>query len=75
MYTCVSYTGCSSGHPTRWCAFDGDHTPSPKDSGQTTTWNPTAPGSAGGGAAASGEASGAGGRSGGESEKVTLQSA
>ncbi|WP_438000417.1 hypothetical protein WMF26_11845 [Sorangium sp. So ce185] len=39
-HTCVSYTGCSSGHPTRWCAFDGDHTPSPKDKGQSTTWNP-----------------------------------
>ncbi|HTN91898.1 MAG TPA: hypothetical protein VL242_49855 [Sorangium sp.] len=36
----LSYTGCSSGHPTRWCAFDGDHTPSPKDKGQPTTWNP-----------------------------------
>lgn len=40
MHTCVSYTGCSSGHPTRWCAFDGDHTPSPRDRGQDTTWNP-----------------------------------
>jgi hypothetical protein len=30
----------SSEPPTRWCAFDGDHTPSPKDNGQSTTWNP-----------------------------------
>ncbi|WP_437585242.1 hypothetical protein [Sorangium sp. So ce1000] len=30
MHSCVSYTGCSSGHPTRWRAFDGDHNPSPK---------------------------------------------
>ncbi|WP_437766756.1 hypothetical protein WMF27_22870 [Sorangium sp. So ce281] len=36
----VSYTGCSSGQPTRWCAFDGDHSPSPKDNGQPTTWDP-----------------------------------
>jgi hypothetical protein len=28
-HSCVSYTGRSIGHPTRWCAFDGDHTPSP----------------------------------------------
>ncbi|WP_437849323.1 hypothetical protein [Sorangium sp. So ce363] len=39
-HSCVSYTGCSSGHPTRWRAFDGDHTPSPKDNGQPTTRDP-----------------------------------
>ncbi|WP_437979469.1 hypothetical protein [Sorangium sp. So ce117] len=33
-HSCVVYTGCSSGRPTRWCAFDGDDTPSPKDNGQ-----------------------------------------
>jgi len=40
MHICTSYTGCSSGHPTRWCSFDGVHDPSPKDRGQSTTWNP-----------------------------------
>lgn len=26
-HTCTSYDGCSDGHPVRWCAFDGGHTP------------------------------------------------
>jgi hypothetical protein len=34
------YPNCSAGHPVRWCPFDGGHTPSPKDSGQGTTWMP-----------------------------------
>jgi hypothetical protein len=38
-HICTSYSGCSEGHPVRWCAFDGGHDPSPKDKGQTTTWN------------------------------------
>jgi poly(3-hydroxybutyrate) depolymerase len=38
-HTCTKYTGCSAGHPVEWCAFDGGHDPSPKDKGQTTTWN------------------------------------
>lgn len=42
VHTCTSYDGCSSGHPVRWCEFDGSHghDPSPIDKGQTTTWNP-----------------------------------
>jgi poly(3-hydroxybutyrate) depolymerase len=32
-HTCTSYTGCSSGHPVRWCAFDGGHTPGAVDGG------------------------------------------
>jgi poly(3-hydroxybutyrate) depolymerase len=32
-HTCTSYTGCSSGHPARWCAFDGGHTPGNVDGG------------------------------------------
>ena len=41
-HTCTSYEGCSAGHPVRWCAFDGSngHDPSPKDPGQSMTWNP-----------------------------------
>jgi len=39
-HVCSDYTGCSAGHPVRWCPFDGGHTPSPKDSGQNTTWMP-----------------------------------
>lgn len=39
-HACTSYEGCSTGHPVRWCAFDEGHTPSPKDRGQSTTWNP-----------------------------------
>jgi poly(3-hydroxybutyrate) depolymerase len=40
MHVCTSYTGCSSGHPARWCPFDGDHNPTPKDRGQSKSWNP-----------------------------------
>ena len=36
-HTCTSYQGCSAGHPVRWCAFDGDHNPTQKDSGQSAT--------------------------------------
>ncbi len=41
-HVCTSYTGCSTGHPLRWCEFDGSHghDPSPMDPGQNTTWNP-----------------------------------
>jgi len=39
-HTCTSYQGCSAGHPVRWCAFDGDHNPTQKDSGQSGTWVP-----------------------------------
>jgi poly(3-hydroxybutyrate) depolymerase len=40
-HICTKYTGCSAGHPVVWCAFDGGHDPSPKDRGQSTTWNAT----------------------------------
>jgi poly(3-hydroxybutyrate) depolymerase len=41
-HTCTTYQGCSEGHPVEWCAFAGSngHDPSPKDPGQSTTWNP-----------------------------------
>jgi poly(3-hydroxybutyrate) depolymerase len=39
-HTCTAYLGCSTGHPVTWCAFDGVHDPSPKDRGQTVSWNP-----------------------------------
>ncbi len=39
---CVAYQGCSVGHPATWCEFNGPHNPSPKDSGQTTSWVPQA---------------------------------
>jgi poly(3-hydroxybutyrate) depolymerase len=39
-HVCSMYPGCSAGHPVRWCPFDGGHTPSPRDSGQSTTWMP-----------------------------------
>jgi hypothetical protein len=41
-HTCTTYQGCSAGHPVEWCAFAGSngHDPSPKDPGQSTTWNP-----------------------------------
>lgn len=39
-HICTTYSGCSAGHPVRWCAFDGDHAYAPTDAGQTTPWNP-----------------------------------
>ena len=39
-HVCSDYKGCSAGHPVRWCPFDGGHSPSPTDSGQSTTWMP-----------------------------------
>lgn len=39
-HACTDYQGCSAGHPTRWCAYDGGHTPSPQDAGQNMSWMP-----------------------------------
>ncbi len=39
-HLCTTYQGCSAGHPVTWCAFDGGHTPTPVDRGQSTSWVP-----------------------------------
>jgi len=39
-HVCTSYTGCPAADPVRWCNFDGPHSPSPTDSGKTTSWMP-----------------------------------
>lgn len=39
-HVCTTYQGCSAGHPVTWCAFDGNHTDTPRDAGQTSSWNP-----------------------------------
>ena len=39
-HVCSMYPGCPAGSPVRWCPFDGGHTPSPRDSGQSMTWMP-----------------------------------
>jgi len=50
-HACVSFQGCSAGHPARFCSFGSGennpyntslrgHYPSPKDPGQTTSWVP-----------------------------------
>jgi poly(3-hydroxybutyrate) depolymerase len=38
-HTCTSYQGCSAGHPTEFCVFDGGHGWEPKDPGQSTSWD------------------------------------
>ena len=38
-HTCTEYKGCSAGHPTKYCVFDGPHGWEPKDPGQATSWN------------------------------------
>jgi poly(3-hydroxybutyrate) depolymerase len=39
-HVCTNYTGCPAADPVRWCSYDGPHTPSPTDSGQSTSWMP-----------------------------------
>lgn len=39
-HVCTSYSGCPAADPVRWCNFDGPHTPSPTDSGKSTSWMP-----------------------------------
>jgi poly(3-hydroxybutyrate) depolymerase len=38
-HTCTEYKGCSAGHPTKYCVFDGPHGWEPKDPGQSMSWN------------------------------------
>jgi poly(3-hydroxybutyrate) depolymerase len=37
-HTCTNYKGCSAGHPTIYCIFNGAHGWEPKDPGQSTSW-------------------------------------
>jgi hypothetical protein len=39
-HACTDYKECPTGHPTRWCAYDGGHTPAHIDSGQSKSWVP-----------------------------------
>jgi poly(3-hydroxybutyrate) depolymerase len=38
-HTCTNYRGCSAGHPTEYCVFDGPHGWEPRDPGQSMSWN------------------------------------
>lgn len=38
-HTCTNYKGCSAGHPTEYCVFNGAHGWEPKDPGQSTSWD------------------------------------
>jgi poly(3-hydroxybutyrate) depolymerase len=40
-HACYDYKGCPAGYPVRWCPFDGQHTPSPNDSGKSSSWMPS----------------------------------
>jgi poly(3-hydroxybutyrate) depolymerase len=40
-HVCTNYKGCPAGYPVRWCSYDGGHTPSPTDAGQSTSWMPS----------------------------------
>jgi poly(3-hydroxybutyrate) depolymerase len=37
-HVCTNIMGCTSGYPVRFCAFDGAHTPDPRDPNQPTSW-------------------------------------
>jgi poly(3-hydroxybutyrate) depolymerase len=39
-HVCTDYGGCSAGHPTRWCDYDGGHTAAPVDQGTQGSWMP-----------------------------------
>jgi pimeloyl-ACP methyl ester carboxylesterase len=39
-HLCTTYTGCPAAEPVRWCSYDGGHTPSPADSGKSSSWVP-----------------------------------
>ena len=39
-HVCTNYTGCPAADPVIFCSFDGPHTPSPTDSGKSTSWMP-----------------------------------
>jgi poly(3-hydroxybutyrate) depolymerase len=40
-HVCTTYTGCPAADPVRWCSYDGGHTASPTDSGQSSSWMPS----------------------------------
>jgi pimeloyl-ACP methyl ester carboxylesterase len=40
-HVCTPYKGCAAGKPVVWCSYDGGHTPSPTDSGETSSWMPS----------------------------------
>lgn len=37
-HVCTTIMGCTTGYPTEFCSFNGDHTPDPKDPGQGNSW-------------------------------------
>jgi hypothetical protein len=39
-HACSDYSACPEQQPTRWCDYDGGHTPSPSDQGQNMSWMP-----------------------------------
>jgi poly(3-hydroxybutyrate) depolymerase len=39
-HTEFHYSGCSAGYPVAWYAFDGGHTPTPRDAGSNVAWLP-----------------------------------
>jgi poly(3-hydroxybutyrate) depolymerase len=38
-HRCTVYQGCSAGHPTVYCVFDGPHGWEPRDPGESMSWN------------------------------------
>jgi poly(3-hydroxybutyrate) depolymerase len=38
-HKCTVYEGCSAGHPTVYCVFDGPHGWEPRDPGESMSWN------------------------------------
>jgi poly(3-hydroxybutyrate) depolymerase len=37
-HVCTNIAGCMTPYPVQFCSFDGDHTPDPRDPGQSTSW-------------------------------------
>ncbi len=38
-HTCTNYKGCTAGHPTEYCVFNGPHGWEPKDPRQSMSWD------------------------------------
>ncbi len=37
-HMCTDIAGCPTGNPVKFCSFDGDHTPDPRDPNQGSSW-------------------------------------
>ena len=39
-HVCTDEAGCKAGYPTKFCSFNGDHTPYPDSGNESSSWGP-----------------------------------